>query len=81
MLFKQLWKMGSLSMVLLKVSTLEDHVKGQVKHGFYPDSQTALSKEEEDALCLYLDYVAEQGFPLKPKIGDGICMDHSHSIW
>ena len=48
--------------------TLDDRVKGRVRHGSRPGPKTALSKEEEDALCSYLIYMAERGFPLTPKM-------------
>ena len=41
--------------------TLDDRVKGRVRHGSRPGPKTALSKEEEDALCSYLIYMAERG--------------------
>lgn len=48
--------------------TLDDRVKGRVRHGSCPGPKTALSKEEEGALCSYLIYMAERGFPLTPKM-------------
>ena len=44
--------------------TLDDRVKGKVVHGTKPGRSTILSSEEEEALCNYLLYVAERGFPL-----------------
>ena len=39
-------------------------MKGKVVHGTKPGRSTILSSEEEEALCNYLLYVAERGFPL-----------------
>ena len=44
--------------------TLEDRVKGRVKHGTSPGLKTILTATEEDALVAYLVYMAERGFPL-----------------
>ena len=44
--------------------TLEDRVKGRVKHGTAPGPKTVLTAEEEDVLVAYLVYMAERGFPL-----------------
>lgn len=45
-------------------TTLDDRVKGKVavdcKHG----NPTALTPEEEQSLCNYLEYMAGRGFPL-----------------
>ena len=43
--------------------TLNDRVKGQVVHGTKPGRDTVLSDKEEEALCSYLIYMAERGFP------------------
>lgn len=48
--------------------TLQDRVSGRVSHGNRPGPKTVLSKEEEDALCTYLIYMAEHGFLLTPKM-------------
>ena len=42
----------------------DDRVKGQVAHGTNPGRDTVLSATEEKALCNYLVYMAERGFPL-----------------
>ena len=44
--------------------TLDDRVKGQVVHGTKPRRDTVLTDKEEEALCSYLIYMAERGFPL-----------------
>ena len=44
--------------------TLDDRVKGLVKHGSKPGPPTALTSEQEDALEAYLFYMAEHGYPL-----------------
>ena len=44
--------------------TLDDRVKGRVVHGMNPGRDTVLSPTEEKALCNYLVYMAERGFPL-----------------
>ena len=44
--------------------TLDDRVKGRVKHGTKPGPSTALTLEEENALVSYLVYMANRGFPL-----------------
>ncbi len=44
--------------------TLDDRIKGRVKHGSKPGVSTALSSMEEDALESYLIYMADRGFPL-----------------
>ena len=44
--------------------TLDDRVKGRVRHGSKPGVSTVLSSTEEDALESYLIYMADRGFPL-----------------
>ena len=44
--------------------TLDDRVKGRVKHGTKPGPNTVLTLEEENALMSYLVYMANCGFPL-----------------
>ena len=44
--------------------TLNDRVKGRVKHGTKPGPDTVLTEEEEAALMSYLVYMAQRGFPL-----------------
>ena len=44
--------------------TLDDRVKGMVKHGTKPGPDTVLNEEEEAALMSYLVYMAQRGFPL-----------------
>ena len=44
--------------------TLDDRVKGRVKHCSKPGVSTVLSSTEEDALESYLIYMANRGFPL-----------------
>ena len=44
--------------------TLDDRVKGRVEHGTKPGRSTVLTEQEEKALCSYLIYMAERGFPL-----------------
>ena len=44
--------------------TLDDRVKGRVVHGTNPGRDTVLSPTEEKALCNYLVFMAERGFPL-----------------
>ena len=48
--------------------TLDDWVKGRVKHGTNPGPNTALTADEESALDNYLMYMAERGFPLTTKM-------------
>ena len=48
--------------------TLDDWVKGQVKHGTNPGPNTALTADEESALANYFLYMAEHGFPLTMKM-------------
>ena len=50
--------------IRFKVSrkTLEDRVKGRVKHGTAPGPKTVLTAAEEDALVAYLVHMAECGF-------------------
>ena len=43
--------------------TLEDRVKGRVRHGKKQGPSTVLSKEEEDGLESYIVHMAKQGFP------------------
>ena len=43
--------------------TLDDRIKGHV-YGTKPGANTVLTVEEEKALCTYLIYMAERGFPL-----------------
>ena len=51
--------------------TLDDHVKGRVKHGCKPGPCTTLMAEEESALTAYLLYVAEHVFPLTSSMAMG----------
>ena len=44
--------------------TLDDRVKGRVKHGSKPGVSTALTFVQEKSLVNYLLYMAERGFPL-----------------
>ena len=44
--------------------TLDDRIKGRVKHGCKPGPSTALTAEKESALTAYLLHMAEHGFPL-----------------
>ena len=44
--------------------TLDDRVKGHVKHGHRPGVGTVLMAEEENSLEQYLVYMAKHGFPL-----------------
>ena len=44
--------------------TLNDRVKGNVKHGRKPGVGTVLTAEEENSLEQYLVYMAKCGFPL-----------------
>jgi len=48
--------------------TLDDRVKGRVKHGTNPGPNTALAADEESAQANYLLYMAEHGFPLIMKM-------------
>ena len=48
----------------MSCKTLDDRVKGRVKHGTKPGPDTVLTVEEDAALVSYLVYMAEQGFPL-----------------
>ena len=63
-------KMGQLtvSAAAIKFSvprkTLDDRIKGRIKHGSKPGVSTALSSIEEDSLVSYLIYMANRGFPL-----------------
>ena len=44
--------------------TLDDRVKGWIKHGSKPGDSTALTFVQEKSLVNYLLYMAERGFPL-----------------
>ena len=44
--------------------TLDDRIKSHVEHGSKPGRNPALSGVEEDALVVYLLYMADRGFPL-----------------
>ena len=44
--------------------TLDDRVKGRVRHGSKPGVSTVLFSTEEDTLKSYLIYMADHGFPL-----------------
>ena len=44
--------------------TLDDRIKGRVKHGVKPGPSTVLTAHEEEALVSYLLYMAQHGFPL-----------------
>ena len=44
--------------------TLDDRIKGKVRHGTKPGVTTVLSMAEEKFLANYLVYMAEKGFPL-----------------
>ncbi len=44
--------------------TLDDRVKGHIKHGSKPGVCTALTFIQEKSLVNYLLYMAERGFPL-----------------
>ncbi len=43
---------------------LDDRIKGRVEHGSKPGRNPVLSAVEEDALVVYLLYMADRGFPL-----------------
>ena len=45
-------------------NTLDDRIKGRIKHGSKPGVSTALSLFEEDSLVSYLIYMENRGFPL-----------------
>ena len=51
--------------------TLDDRVKGRVKHGCKPGPRTTYTAEEESALTAYLLYMAEHGFPLTSSMAMG----------
>ena len=44
--------------------TLDDRIKGRVKHGTSPGPATVLTLEQEEALVSYLFYMADHGYPL-----------------
>lgn len=44
--------------------TLDDRVKGRVRHGVNPGAKAVLTSEEESSLVSYLVYMSERGFPL-----------------
>ena len=44
--------------------TLDDRIRGRVRHGAKPGPSTILSLDEEKALTSYLVYMAQRGFPL-----------------
>ena len=44
--------------------TLDDVIKDHVEHGSMPGRNPVLSAVEEDALVVYLLYMADRGFPL-----------------
>ena len=47
--------------------TLDDRIKGHVKHGYKPGPSTAVTAEEESVLTACLLYMAEHGFPMTSK--------------
>ena len=51
--------------------TLDDRIKGRIKHGCKPGPSTALTAEEESVLTAYLLYMAEHGFPLTSNMAMG----------
>ena len=44
--------------------TLDDRIKGRVEHGSKPGRNPVLSAVKEDALVVYLLYMADLSFPL-----------------
>ena len=56
------WKLFNSNNVPRK--TLDDRVKGRVKHGSKPGVSTALTFVQEKSLVNYLLYMVERGFPL-----------------
>ena len=57
--------------------TLDDRIKGRVKHGCKPGPSTALTAEEESALTAYLLHMAEHGFPLTSNMAMGFAWEVS----
>ena len=51
--------------------TLDDWIKGRVKHGCKPGPSTVLTAKEESVLTAYLLYMAEHGFPLTSNMAMG----------
>ena len=54
--------------------TLDDRVKGRVKHGTKPRPDTVLTEKEEAALMSYLVYMAQRGFPLTRTMTMAFCL-------
>ena len=44
--------------------TLDDRIKGRIKHGTSPGPVTAITLEQEEALVSYLFNMADHGYPL-----------------
>ena len=48
--------------------TLDDRMKGHVKHGTNPGPCTVLTPEQEEALVSYLFYMADHGYPTRTMV-------------
>jgi len=56
--------------------SLDNRIKGRVKHGVKPGPATTLTAEEETALLEYIRYSASRGFPMTKQI----CKAYAWSI-
>ena len=56
------------------LKTLDDHIKGRVKHGMKLGPDTVLTEEEEAALMSYLVYMAQRGYSSNKNNDHGICL-------
>ena len=61
--------------------TLDDRIKGKVRHGTKLRVTTVLSMAKEESLANYLVYMAERGFPLTRTNGKGFRMGNCKAYW
>ena len=55
---------GAANLFHVPRKTLDDRIKGHEEHDSKPGRNPVLSAVEEDALVVYLLYMADRGFPL-----------------
>ena len=78
-------KMGQLtiSAAAIKFSvprkTLDDRIKGRIKHGSKPGVSTALSSIEEDSLVSHI--YGEPRLSLNTHHGKGLCLVNCQEMW
>ena len=62
--------------------TLDDRIKGRIKHGSKAGVSTALSSIEEDSLVSYLIYIyGEPRLSLNTHRGKGLCLVNCQEMW